>query len=258
MSDALVDRHPRCRVTQHGRRAPRPRRPRPAGREADGRADRRHRPPQRRRPDAGRRPSRARPPLAGCRRRTSPPPRRAPGDRQHQGPPAALGGPAARPRQRAIGRGPRPPPTSGRSSRADVVVALDADTYRAAWLLARRYPAPDVVVGAAAGKQAVDGAPPAASADGLGPAARAASTSSRRVGVGVELQVVGAPTPGRGAHDTRRRAGSPGPSSEHRSCRRATPGARRDHLTGPRPLARARPGAARSVTTTGRPQARYS
>ncbi|HEX6916875.1 MAG TPA: hypothetical protein VF140_02280 [Phycicoccus sp.] len=38
---------------------------------------------------------------------------------------------------------------------ADVVVALDADTYRAAWLLARRHPGPDVVVGTAAGKQAI-------------------------------------------------------------------------------------------------------
>lgn len=40
-------------------------------------------------------------------------------------------------------------------ARADVVVALDADTYRAAWLLARRHPGPAVVVGLAAGKQAV-------------------------------------------------------------------------------------------------------
>lgn len=39
---------------------------------------------------------------------------------------------------------------------ADVVVALDANTYRAAWLLARRHPGPDVVVGAAAGKQAAE------------------------------------------------------------------------------------------------------
>lgn len=38
---------------------------------------------------------------------------------------------------------------------ADVVVALDADTHRAAWLLARRHPGPDVVVGAAAGHQAI-------------------------------------------------------------------------------------------------------
>ena len=37
---------------------------------------------------------------------------------------------------------------------ADVVVALDAHTYRAAWLLARRHPGPDVVVGAAAARQA--------------------------------------------------------------------------------------------------------
>ncbi|NYG07636.1 hypothetical protein BJ986_002123 [Phycicoccus badiiscoriae] len=33
---------------------------------------------------------------------------------------------------------------------ADVVVALDTPTHRAAWLLARRHPAPDVVVGLAA------------------------------------------------------------------------------------------------------------
>jgi hypothetical protein len=37
---------------------------------------------------------------------------------------------------------------------ADVVVALDAHTFRAAWLLARRHPGPAVVVGAAAGKRA--------------------------------------------------------------------------------------------------------
>lgn len=36
---------------------------------------------------------------------------------------------------------------------ADVVVALDANTYRAAWLLARRHPAPAFVVGTAAGKR---------------------------------------------------------------------------------------------------------
>lgn len=36
---------------------------------------------------------------------------------------------------------------------ADVVVALDANTHRAAWLLARRHPAPAVVVGTAAGKR---------------------------------------------------------------------------------------------------------
>jgi hypothetical protein len=38
---------------------------------------------------------------------------------------------------------------------ADVVVALDATTHRAAWLLARRHLGPDVVVGTSAGKQAV-------------------------------------------------------------------------------------------------------
>jgi hypothetical protein len=38
---------------------------------------------------------------------------------------------------------------------ADVVVALDSNTYRAAWLLARRHPRPAVVVGVAAGRRAV-------------------------------------------------------------------------------------------------------
>lgn len=37
--------------------------------------------------------------------------------------------------------------------RADVVVAMDAHTHRAAWLLARRHPGPDVVVGLAAAQR---------------------------------------------------------------------------------------------------------
>lgn len=36
---------------------------------------------------------------------------------------------------------------------ADVVVAMDAHTHRAAWLLARRHPGPDVVVGLAAAQR---------------------------------------------------------------------------------------------------------
>lgn len=39
---------------------------------------------------------------------------------------------------------------------ADLVVALDANTHRAAWLLARRHPRPMVMVGTAAGKQAIE------------------------------------------------------------------------------------------------------
>lgn len=39
--------------------------------------------------------------------------------------------------------------------RADVVVAMDAHTHRAAWLLARRHPRPDVVVGLAAAKRSL-------------------------------------------------------------------------------------------------------
>lgn len=39
--------------------------------------------------------------------------------------------------------------------RADVVVALDANTHRAAWLLARRHAEPDVVVGTAAGRRVI-------------------------------------------------------------------------------------------------------
>lgn len=39
---------------------------------------------------------------------------------------------------------------------ADLVVALDANTHRAAWLLARRHPRPAVMVGATAGKQVVE------------------------------------------------------------------------------------------------------
>ena len=42
-------------------------------------------------------------------------------------------------------------------ARADVVVALDAESHRAGWLLARRHPGPDVVVGTAAGKRMLDG-----------------------------------------------------------------------------------------------------
>lgn len=38
---------------------------------------------------------------------------------------------------------------------ADVVVALDSHTHRAAWLLARRHPDPDVVVGTAAGRRVI-------------------------------------------------------------------------------------------------------
>lgn len=38
---------------------------------------------------------------------------------------------------------------------ADVVVAMDAHTHRAAWLLARRHPRPDVVVGLAAAQRAL-------------------------------------------------------------------------------------------------------
>lgn len=41
-------------------------------------------------------------------------------------------------------------------ARADVVVAMDANTYKAAWLLARRHPGPTVVAGLAAGKRAVE------------------------------------------------------------------------------------------------------
>jgi hypothetical protein len=39
---------------------------------------------------------------------------------------------------------------------ADVVVALDANTHRAAWLLARRHPDPAFVVGTAAGKRVLE------------------------------------------------------------------------------------------------------
>lgn len=39
--------------------------------------------------------------------------------------------------------------------RADVVVALDSHTHRAAWLLARRHSGPDVVVGTAAGRRVI-------------------------------------------------------------------------------------------------------
>lgn len=39
--------------------------------------------------------------------------------------------------------------------RAHVVVALDANTHRAAWLLARRHAEPDVVVGTAAGRRVI-------------------------------------------------------------------------------------------------------
>ncbi|PKW27227.1 hypothetical protein [Phycicoccus duodecadis] len=49
----------------------------------------------------------------------------------------------------------RSPAVNSLVRRADVVVALDARTYRAAWLLARRHRGPDVVVGTAAGKAAV-------------------------------------------------------------------------------------------------------
>lgn len=38
---------------------------------------------------------------------------------------------------------------------ADVVVALDPESHRAAWLVARRHRRPDVVVGAAAGKRVI-------------------------------------------------------------------------------------------------------
>ena len=38
---------------------------------------------------------------------------------------------------------------------ADVVVALDANAHRAAWLLARRHAGPDVVVGTAAGRRVI-------------------------------------------------------------------------------------------------------
>lgn len=40
--------------------------------------------------------------------------------------------------------------------RADVVVAMDANTHRAAWLLARRHPGPAVVVGLTAGRRVLD------------------------------------------------------------------------------------------------------
>ena len=40
-------------------------------------------------------------------------------------------------------------------AQADVVVAMDAHTHRAAWLLARRHPAPDVVVGLAAAQRSL-------------------------------------------------------------------------------------------------------
>lgn len=40
-------------------------------------------------------------------------------------------------------------------ARADVVVALDPHTHRAAWLLARRHPRPDVVVGLAAAQRSL-------------------------------------------------------------------------------------------------------
>lgn len=49
----------------------------------------------------------------------------------------------------------RSPAVNSLVRHADVVVALDARTYRAAWLLARRHRGPDVVVGTAAGKAAV-------------------------------------------------------------------------------------------------------
>jgi hypothetical protein len=40
-------------------------------------------------------------------------------------------------------------------AQADVVVAMDAHTHRAAWLLARRHPGPDVVVGLAAAQRSL-------------------------------------------------------------------------------------------------------
>ena len=40
-------------------------------------------------------------------------------------------------------------------STADVVIALDTNSHRAAWILARRHPGPDVVVGTAAGRRVI-------------------------------------------------------------------------------------------------------
>lgn len=53
----------------------------------------------------------------------------------------------------------RSPAVRGLVRDATVVVALDVHTYRAAWLLARRYPGPAVVVGEGAGRR---GLPPPA------------------------------------------------------------------------------------------------